>query len=311
MKIALCIPAYNAEKYLPLLLTSAHKQTIPFHEILVYDDCSTDKTAAVAEKYGATVIKGIVNKGCAFGKNMLANVAQSEWLHFHDADDDLLPNFTKVVNTWIENQGENFEVLLLNFDYIDYQTKELLGKANHDLTALHRDPVKYTIEHCIINFGIYKREIFLMAGGFNTNENVLYNEDNAFHQKLARLGYRFDYVPEITGINYKHIESMSASNQLKCARANFYVLKEALENLGNKYPKEIAHQLWNCMAALGSFEDWDYVQKCIKLLNKLKVKLPSNQNKAFSLIAGISPFYAIWIREKLIRLFKPNLRAHA
>ncbi|MEX8548512.1 MAG: glycosyltransferase family 2 protein [Mucilaginibacter sp.] len=311
MRVALCIPAYNAEKYLPQLLTSAQKQSIPFHEILVYDDCSTDNTMQVAEEHSATVIKGTNNQGCAFGKNVLANIAQSEWLHFHDADDDLLPNFTKVVNTWIENQGENFEILLLNFDYVDYHTKKLLGKADHDLTALHQDPIKYTIERCIINFGIYKRKSFLTAGGFNTDENVLYNEDNAFHQKLARLGHRFDYMPEITGINYKHIESMSASNQLKCAHANFYVLKEASEKVGNNYPQVIANQLWNCMTILGSFQDWNYVKKCILLLNNLNAKPPSDQNKVVSLIAAISPFYAIWIREKLIRLFKPNLRAHA
>lgn len=310
MKIALCIPAYNAEKYLPFLLTSAQNQIIPFHEILVYDDCSTDKTAEVAAKYGATVIKGIINKGCSFGKNVLADAAKSDWLHFHDADDDLLSNFTKVVTTWIENQGEKFEVLLLNFEYVDYQTKKLLGGANHDIIALRQDPVKYTIENCIINFGIYKRESFLMAGGFNINEDVLYNEDNAFHQKLARLSYRFDYIPEITGINYKHSESMSASNQLKCAHANFYVLKEASEKVGNVYPQEIAQQLWNCMTILGSFQDWTYVKKCIHILNNLNGKLPSDQNKVFSLIAGISPFYAIWFREKMIRLIKPHLRKY-
>ena len=311
MKIALCIPAYNAEKYLPLLLTSAQKQSIPFYEVLVYDDYSTDKTAEIAANYGAVVIKGTVNKGCSFGKNMLAEIAQSDWLHFHDADDDLLPNFTRNVASWIEDQGKNFEVLLLNFDYIDYQTKKLLGKANHDVTALHEDPVKYTIEHRVVNFGVYQRKAFLTAGGFDTNINVLYNEDNAFHQKLARFGYSFDYLPETTCINYRYTESMSASNQLKCAYANFYVLKEASEKVGKQYPQEISGQLWNCMAILGSFQDWNYVKKCIKLLHSLKGKLPSNQDKVFSILAVISPFYAIWIREKLIRLFKPHLRTHA
>lgn len=311
MKITLCIPAYNAEKYLPLLLTSAQKQSIPFYEILVYDDCSTDNTAEVAAQFGAKVIKGIINKGCSFGKNILADVAQSDWLHFHDADDDLLPNFTELVNTWIENQGRNFEVLLLNFEYVDYQTKKLLGKGNYDVIALHQDPVKYTIEHRVVNFGVYQRKAFLLAGGFDTNVNVLYNEDNAFHQKLARYGYRFDYLPEITCINYRYTESMSASNQLKCAHANFYVLKEASEKVGREYPQEISQQVWFCMAALGSFEDWNYVKKCIQLLKNLNGKTPSDQNKIVSLIAGISPFYAIWVREKLIRLFKPHLRAHA
>lgn len=310
MKIALCIPAYNAEKYLPTLLASAQKQTIPFYEVLVYDDCSTDHTATVAESYGAKVIKGTTNKGCSFGKNILANIAQSDWLHFHDADDDLLPNFIKIVQAWIENQDKNFEILLLNFNYVDYQSKKILGNANHDVSALHQDPVKYTIMHRVVNFGVYKRKVFLEAGGFDIDARILYNEDNAFHQKLARFGCRFDYMPEITCINYRYSESMSASNQLKCAQANFYVLKEASEKVGHRYPEEIAQQIWVCMTILGSFEDWQYVKKCLQVLNNLNGKTPPNQNKIFAFLAAINPFYAIWIREKLIRLMKPYLRTH-
>jgi len=95
--LALCIPAYNAAAYLPRLLTSAVNQAIPFTEILVYDDCSTDSTAAIARSYGANVISGSVNKGCSFGKNALAEKTTCEWIHFHDADDELLPNFTRTI----------------------------------------------------------------------------------------------------------------------------------------------------------------------------------------------------------------------
>jgi len=310
LNIALCIPAYNAEKYLPVLLLSALNQSLPFNEILVYDDCSTDKTAEVAAQFGAKVIRGNMNKGCASGKNILAEIAQSEWLHFHDADDELLPNFTKLVTNWIENKGNDYEVLLLNFNYVDFDTKNFLGSANHDVSALHRDPVKYAIEHRIVNFGIYKRAAFLSNGGFNTNIEVLYNEDNAFHQNLSRCGCRFDYLPEITCINYRYKASMSVSNQLKCAHSNYYVLKEASEKVGDKYPREIAKQIWNCMAILGSFEDWLYVKNCISLLKSLNINVPYAENKLFRLLAAISPFYAIWFREKMIRITKPHLRNH-
>ncbi|RYY07197.1 MAG: glycosyltransferase family 2 protein [Sphingobacteriaceae bacterium] len=310
MTIALCIPAYNAEKYLPLLLASAQNQTIPFNEILVYNDCSSDKTAEIAAVFGAKVITGNQNKGCAFGKNTLAETAQSDWLHFHDADDELLPNFTNLVTNWIETKGNIYEVLLLNFSYVDFETKQVLGSANHNIKALHQNPVKYSIEHRIVNFGVYNRIAFLKAGGFNIASEVLYNEDNAFHQNLTRCGYKFDYLATITCINYRYSASMSTSNQLKCAHANFYVLKEASEKLGNQYPVEITKQIWNCMTILGSFEDWVYVKKCVQLLKSLGNHLPSGQNKLIQSLAFLSPFYAIWIREKWIRFAKPHLRNH-
>lgn len=311
MKIALCIPAYNAEMYLPLLLTSALKQTVPFHEILVYDDYSSDNTGDTAANFGVKVITGKQNKGCAFGKNVLAKAAQSDWLHFHDADDELLPNFTELVLEWIKTKGNMYEVLLLNFNYVDFETKQLLGRANHNLKALRHNPIKYTIEHRVVNFGIYNRTAFLNAGGFNISPAVLYNEDNAFHQNLARCGYRFDYLPEVTCINYRYTNSMSASNQLKCAHANFYVLKEASDKVGNHYPEEISKQIWNCMAILGSFEDWVYVKKSVQLLKSLGNYLPSEQNIIIRGLAFINPFYAIWVREKWIRLIKPHLRKYA
>ena len=95
-KLALRIPVYNASTTLPRLLTSANKQAIHSKEILVYSDCSTNDRAEVAERFGAKVLHGKTNMGCAFGKNGIAVIVESDWLYFHDADDDLMPNFTKV-----------------------------------------------------------------------------------------------------------------------------------------------------------------------------------------------------------------------
>ena len=68
------IPAYNAAAYLPRLLESAARQTERFDEIWVYDDCSKDETAEIAESYGARVVRGAVNRGCSHGKNALASL---------------------------------------------------------------------------------------------------------------------------------------------------------------------------------------------------------------------------------------------
>src|SRR5690349_18353005 len=99
--LALLIPAYNAEPYLPRLLDSAAWQSEPFDEIWVYDDCSTDNTVALAEQYGARVLRGDVNRGCSHGKNQLAAATACDWIHFHDADDELMPNFVERARAWM------------------------------------------------------------------------------------------------------------------------------------------------------------------------------------------------------------------
>ena len=306
--LALCIPAYNAEAYLPRLLQSAKSQLIPFDEVLVYNDVSTDNTTKVAEQYGAKVITGDINRGCSYGKNQLAGSTKCDWVHFHDADDDILPGFTQKVHNWINNYGDTYDVLLLNFKYVDFETGKLLGVANHNADELHEDALKYAINNKIVNFGVYKISSFLAAGGFDLDENVLYNEDNAFHQQLAKHGLKFDYLPEITCINFRYNASMSVSNQLKCARANFHVLAKTASTHGQQYPLELVIQLWNCIASLAAAQDWVYVKKALTLCNELGYNYSPTGNKLFKNLTKIDPYLAVWLREKMIRTFKPQFR---
>lgn len=308
--LALCIPAYNAEHYLPVLLQSARNQLPPFDEILVYNDASTDNTATIAEQYGAKVITGDVNQGCSYGKNALADSSQCDWVHFHDADDDILPGFTQQVHHWINTYGHIYDVLLLNFKYVDFDSGRVLGVPNHNAEALHHDALKYAINNKIVNFGVYKLSAFRAAGGFDLDKEVLYNEDNAFHQRLAKYGLKFDYLPEVTCINYRYKESMSASNQLKCAKANYHVLAKTASTHGNIYPLELARQLWNCIASLAAGQDWDYVKKAIAISKKIGYNYSPDGDAVFKNLTLINPFFAVWLREKLIRLFKPRLRPH-
>lgn len=309
--LALCIPAYNAANYLPRLLQSAKAQVTPFDEIWVYNDASKDETTKVAEQYGAKVIEGKVNKGCSFGKNTLADVSKCDWVHFHDADDDILPEFTQLVHQWINNHGNEYDVLLLNFKYVDFESGQLLGMPKHDVEEMHKDAVKYAINNKIVNFGVYKLSSFRAAGGFDLDEKVLYNEDNAFHQRLAKAGLKFDYLPEVTCINYRYKASMSASNRLKCARANYYVLENTAKTHGSLYPFEISRQLWVCVVNLAIFQDWEYVKKALAICKKLGYNYSPIGTGLFQKLSHLNPFFAVWIREKMIRLFKPGLRLDA
>ena len=51
MGISICIPTYNQADYLELAVRSALEQTIPILEIIVSNDCSTDTTKEVLDKW--------------------------------------------------------------------------------------------------------------------------------------------------------------------------------------------------------------------------------------------------------------------
>ncbi|MFD0795041.1 glycosyltransferase family 2 protein [Mucilaginibacter litoreus] len=306
--LALCIPAYNAAIYLPRLLQSAQKQVIPFNEILVYNDCSTDDTAAVAESYGATVITGNMNMGCSYGKNKLAEVTTSDWIHFHDADDELLPNFTTLAHNWLKTP-DCPDVVLFDYEWRDNNTGQLLAVVHFDKNELEKDATAYAIQNQINPFcGLYKKPRYLEVGGYDIDPLILYNEDKAFHIKLAKNGLTFSAESEVSIINYRIENSMSAANIKKCVIAQYHVLEQTVATHGQKYTAELAEELFKNAAVLAKEDAWDYVNKALRLARNLGHKVPSNAGKAFRLLISINPFMAMWLREKLIRLFKPHLR---
>lgn len=308
--IALCIPAYNAASYLPKLLKSAQEQLIPFNEILVYNDCSTDDTKQVAEQLGATVINGDINRGCSFGKNTLAQVANSCWLHFHDADDVLLSNFTEVADKWVKLLNAP-DVVLLNYEYRDAQTRELINSTAYDLNMMKEDLVKFAITHKLVNFGLYKKESFIAVGGFNLDPKVLYNEDAAFHHRLALNRLSFAFEREITCINYRYHRSMSRGNADKCHLAAYYVTENLIkENLHVKYPSEISLKYWTLARLFASVSNWAYARKSIdKAVEIGRSRIPKHEeSNLLKYLCFLHPFFAYLIREHYVRLFKSVYR---
>jgi glycosyltransferase involved in cell wall biosynthesis len=305
--IALCVPAYNAEGYLPRLLASARRQSVPFDEILVYDDASTDRTAEVATAMGARVIRGRENRGCSFGRNRLAERASAEWIHFHDADDELLPNFVERARHWA-SRTPGPDVVLFAYEWREDLTGRLLGVHAYDGARARRDPVAYTILAQINPWGLYRRRAFLGAGGADEDPLVLYNEDDAMHGRLARAGLAFDADPTVTMIIYRRADSMSTGRQAECARAKYHVLRKAAESLGGRYATEIAERLWTTAAVSGTVLDWPNVDACVALARSLGSRGPASSSRIFRLACLAMPYRAMRVREAWIRRFRPWLR---
>lgn len=308
--IALCIPAYQAACYLPRLLRSAQAQIIPFNEVWVYDDASTDGTSEIAMKFGARVLRGEKNIGCSAGKNVLLHHASAEWIHFHDADDELLPNFTCLAHEWISKSEACPDVLLFNYEYRDNDTSSLIAKSDFDPFQLECDPLRYAILNQINPFcGLYRKARLLEVGGYDVDHDILYNEDVAFHCKLAKAGLSFSAESNVAVINYRITSSMSSSNRLKCLQAHVEVMRRLIGQSSSSYSDAIAFRLWAAATGLASMHAWEEADKAISLAKNIHKGLPHGQGRLFGFICCIiGPFYAFRLREFLIRSFKPHLR---
>jgi glycosyltransferase involved in cell wall biosynthesis len=307
-KLALLIPAYNAVGYLPRLLESASRQVEPFDEILVYDDCSTDDTSAVARHYGAQIVRGDVNRGCTYAKSILVQKTTCDWIHFHDADDLLLPNFISTSRKWISLN--DIDVVIFGCEERWEDTGELISISAPDDRALTSDAIGYTI-HVKINAisGVYRRSSFLGAGGFDLDPAVHYNEDQACHCQLARAGLRFRADPTVAVVNLRRRSSMSTLNQDKCLRAHYYVMRKAFAGRGGvRHRKAIAERLWHVAAGSASFLDWSMADEAASLAVKMAGLSIAPSGFLFRFLCWLSPQFALRAREWLIRGLKPRLR---
>ncbi|MGH7375735.1 MAG: glycosyltransferase family 2 protein [Candidatus Rokuibacteriota bacterium] len=84
--MAVVIPAYNAERFIAEALASVRVQTAQPAEVIVVDDGSTDRTAAIARGAGATVLAQR-NMGVAAARNTAIRATWRPWIAFLDADD--------------------------------------------------------------------------------------------------------------------------------------------------------------------------------------------------------------------------------
>lgn len=97
MKISLIVAAYNVEKYIERCINSLIGQSYSDLEIVLVNDCSTDKTLDICKEYEKkdpriVVVDKKVNQGLSEARNSGIDVASGEYLTFVDGDDFLEEN---------------------------------------------------------------------------------------------------------------------------------------------------------------------------------------------------------------------------
>ena len=91
-KVTIIIPAYNAEKGIQTSLDSVLAQTWKNIEVIVADDCSTDKTKEIVADYvkqdsRVQLISTETNSGAYTARNEALKIASGEFITINDADD--------------------------------------------------------------------------------------------------------------------------------------------------------------------------------------------------------------------------------
>lgn len=96
-KVSVCLPVFNGEKFLAKVLENLCQQTFTDLEIIVADDCSTDQSLAIIEKFAAqdsriVYWKNESNLGLFANYNLCMSKAQGQYIKLSAQDDLLAPD---------------------------------------------------------------------------------------------------------------------------------------------------------------------------------------------------------------------------
>lgn len=211
--VSVIVPCFNAEQTIKTALGSLVAQSWKNLEIIVVDDCSTDKTALVVEKLAAvypqvTLIKQTKNSGAYSSRNLGLAVANGSFITTHDADD------------WSHPQKIQLQV-----EYL-FKNKPVVGvctqwvRATSKLNFEHNWRLNPRLIHWSHSSFLFRRGVFeelgywdtVLAGGdteyiWRVESHYGFNSVKKIHTEVP-LAFALDDEKSLTRNKATHIKTM-------------------------------------------------------------------------------------------------------
>ncbi|QDI69405.1 glycosyl transferase [Streptomyces calvus] len=173
-KLSVVVPMHNVEAFAESTLRSLAGNADPDFEFLLVDDCSTDATSWVidrwAEKHpGVRVIRHEKNMGIAQARNSGIDAAEGEFITFLDGDDWYGPGHLAELVSAIEELGCDFA----RTDHVQVTgTERVVRRPPAPLRGAVMDPrdgiapadMETMVDYPFVWAGIYRRHLFADGG---------------------------------------------------------------------------------------------------------------------------------------------------
>lgn len=228
--VSVIVPVRNGRETLADCLRALQRQTHPPDEIIVIDDGSSDGSAAIACRFGVTVLVQ-PPAGPAAARNRGAAAARGDILLFTDAD--CAPH-----STWVAAMLAPFtnpQVAGVKGMYRSRQPELVARFVQQEYQDRYdRMAGQTTIDFVDTYAAGYRRRLFLAAGGFDTQFSTASVEDQEFSFRLAAQGHRLVFAPQAR-VDHRHNRTVA-----QYARRKFNIGLWKARVL-RRHPAKIAH----------------------------------------------------------------------
>jgi GT2 family glycosyltransferase len=201
------IPVHNRADLLERLLDSIDRQTVPFAEIVVVDNASTDGAAELARRRGCRVIDMGENAGFARAVNRGWKAVATEWIAILNSDVELDSRWLERLVAAAGDASYATGIILdaANHEVID-GTYDLVSRAACAWRAGQGEPAPENRVPSPIGIApgtacIFQRDVLHRLNGFDERYGS-YLEDVDLGLRCLRHGFTGVYVP--AAVAYHH-----------------------------------------------------------------------------------------------------------
>lgn len=213
-RVTVGVPAYNAQRYLPLALDSLVAQTYQDIEILVVDNASTDSTPDIVQRYAERdprirYVRNPENIGAGRNFKRCLELARTEYFRWQSADDLSAPTFVERCVAVLDREP----------DVIQAYPRTILIDENGNELAKYDDPIETLSDsprerylHVMNNlglvnayYGVMRTELLRRTGvhGAYLGADLIVQAEIALYGKIRA-------IPEYLYFRRMHAEAHSA-----------------------------------------------------------------------------------------------------
>ena len=277
--VSVLISNYNYGKYIEKCLSRLCDQTLQFREIIIIDDCSSDNSVRIINKFRKQYkhIKFYQNKknlGLVTNQKKLLKMAKSKYIYWASTDDYVEKNFLEYSYSALIRYPQ----ASLIFSYSCFIRKNKLTlikrpkvKKVEYFTGLQINKILRQIGHFNCNSIIFEKKKFIELGAF-LHEKLKWHYDMIIYHAMA-----FDtgavFVPKKLAIHRNHENQWSSNKDKKNLQIilKYYFLElennPRLKHLNSYFVSSTIHALFN-----GSFFYIMKNKKFYKYLNFFYLK---------------------------------------
>ena len=227
--VSIIVPVYNAEKFLKETIQIVLKQTYKKWELLLINDCSTDKSELIAKEFAN---KKIIwydmpkNGGAALARNKGIELAKGKYICFLDSDD--LWESEK-----LEKQVKFMKKKDIAFSFTGYEFSNENAKPTGKKVMV---PYKIDYKRALKNTTIFTSTVMFDMSKLSKDDIYMPNvksEDTATWWKVLK---KIDYAYGINEIltYYRRSSNTLSSNKLVAIKRTWNLYRK-VENLGIFY----------------------------------------------------------------------------